>query len=539
MTNDVSTGKKLRDRMLVSTLTLGILLVISMAFLILRNDPAYRASQSLNAAFRIINLVASEAPGPDSLFVAAAEGIMDRLDPYSFYLPPENLDIVMDDTEGLYSGIGIEMVILDGLITVVSPVPGSPAYRAGIRTGDRIVEIDGESARDITAFAAAQRIRGPEGSIVELTIERPGRESTFRVSVTRESIELRPVSLATVTADSIGYVRLTRFSYGAADMLDSVMHELIAGGAQSCILDLRGNPGGMLDEAVVVASCFLPEGTVVCETRGREPAMSSVLTTEMEPVSAEIPLVVLIDAGSASASEVVSAAIADHQRGVLVGQRSFGKGYIQSLYHVSADHAVQLTIGQYLTPGGYTFAHIDPLAADSTVGDGDSLIVPGVVPHVKIVESEPTYCESQLLQQGVFIDFVVNHSSELRSSSFSVLWNECQRHLKQVADCQSLLDQALIAADEVAADSPLSPKFQETLAQFRQAESRYQKTTAPDSAWVHGRLAETLVMFGGEPGIRFFSDYAQADPFILEAQTILHNRHVYDSLRARPPAPVF
>lgn len=517
-------------------LTLAIIVVAG--YLVLA-DPQFRAVRLLNSAYRIITLAASEAPGADSLALAAADGMTSLLDPYSQYLPPERWEIMREETEGVYYGIGVEMVILDGVVTVVSPIQGSPAHRAGIRAGDRIVQIDGKSARGITSMEAADRIRGPRGSAVILGVERPGVDRLLVFELDRDEVMIRPVTVAGMAADGIGYIRLARFSAGAAEMLDSVLQEFIINGSTGWIFDLRGNPGGLLDEATAVAGCFLPEGTAVCETRGRQRLTSFSSPSIGEPISVDMPLVVLIDEGSASASEIVAAAIADHHRGVIVGRRSFGKGLVQSFFSLGERQALQMTTGRYFTPGGYSFYHPRGQAEEDQATSGKSPDREGgLIPHLIVDAAAPSMVEGELMQNGIFLNYVAVNADSMERMQFEALWENFLAEIQQVEiQYVTPLEYAFAVAESTAAYSLVAEDWARAFVNLQSSiEIDRRMELAAAEPRLKMRLAESAILFGGDRGIRYLPQYLMLDVDTRTALEVLGNPERYRALRETPPA---
>jgi len=510
--------------------------IVAAVFLI-QTDERLDQLRLLNSAYTIIRSVGLESPGSDSLLLAAADGMMAGLDPYCEYMPPSRWEIMREETEGLYHGIGVEMVIDDGLITVVSPIPGSPAERAGLRPGDRIVEIDGKTARDITSAEAADRLRGDAGTMVTVGIERAGFDILLTFELERAEIIMEPVSFSGMTPEKIAYIRLTRFSPGAATMLDSVLSRFMAEGSKGWILDLRGNPGGYLDQAVEVAGCFLPRGALVCETRGRRRLLSFSLYNEQDPVSTEIPLVVLINEGSASASEIVAAAIADHRRGVIIGRRSFGKGLVQSITTLGVENFLQLTTGRYFTPGGYSFSRTwgddEP---DSLVPVQAGVQEGGLEPHITIDVDNISGPEIELARRGAFLSYVASVYDSLPGASFSSIWD---RFLLSIGgekmEFFTRVELAIAQAEEVAGQSLIA-------SEWKQAFSGLRAPIAADHAdelaralpRLKIRLAETLVLNGNLHGAAFLPSYLSLDPDTRAALDVLGDPARYQSVLRQP-----
>ena len=521
-----------RDRRLrTAVLAATIVVVILIAGYLVATDPQYHSVRLLNAACSTIADSAVYAPGADTLVVAGADGMLSLLDPYCLFLPPVRRDILREETEGLYYGIGIEMVIYGGVVTVVSPIAGSPAYRAGVRAGDRIVRIDGKPATGITTGEAMRRLRGPRGTRVSVTVERPGVAYPLTFELARDEIVVRPVAFAGLTAEGIGYVRLVRFSPTAAEMLDSVLQQFLSQGSRGWVLDLRGNPGGFLDQAIDVAGCFLPQGALVCETRGRNRFANSSLFTSDEPVSTTIPLVVLIDGGSASASEIVAAAITDHHRGVIVGRRSFGKGLVQSQGVLNGEYGLQLTTARYYTPGGYTFSHTWP-GEDTVAQSQQDVRQGGLLPDFEVTGEGPFAAEAEVMRRGMYLNFVAMIGDSTTGVSFDSLWSGFL-HSLDAAETRFATPVALMIAEaeSVAASSPLAAEWK----------TAFNRLTVPVTAEREAelaramprlkmRLTESLMLYGGERGRRFLPTYLALDDDTRTAVEILSDPRRYQSL---------
>ncbi|MCK4771517.1 MAG: S41 family peptidase [Candidatus Latescibacteria bacterium] len=290
------------------------------------------------------------------LAVAGIKGMLSRLDPYSdFYVEEQDEGAVADleiTTTGTYSGIGATIGYAGGVLSIISPMKGSPALGAGLQAGDVIAEIDGTPSRHFSTAKAASMIKGPVGTQVTLMIEREGIPEPLEIIITRAQIEVNDVSAAVFAAPGIAYVEIGRFTRNTGRFLLEALRKLEAEQPmEGLILDLRGNPGGMLDEAVAVADPFLPRGELVVYTRGRIPEMKADLETK-EDQFFKGRLVVLVNQGSASASEIVAGAVQDLDRGVIVGKTSFGKGLVQSVGEISEGNKFRLTTGEYFTPSG-------------------------------------------------------------------------------------------------------------------------------------------------------------------------------------------
>ncbi|MBU2339894.1 MAG: S41 family peptidase [Alphaproteobacteria bacterium] len=313
---------------------------------------------SLFATYQRIKASYVEPVEDDVLIRGAIDGMLAALDPHSAYLDGSDLERLETLIDGNYSGLGLSVVLEDGAVKVISPFRGSPAEDAGMKAGDYITHLDGELIYGGDLDEAVARMRGPAGSSIRLTIFRPGRDEPFDVSVTRGVIELEPVTHELMPGN-IGHIMVNEFSRDVgSDVLASwdALEEEASGRLSGLVLDMRSNPGGSLDEAVALSDLFLDDGRIVSQ-RGRARGESVVYEAETVfrgDIAEGVPIIVLIDAGSASASEIVAGALQDHRRAVIMGDRSFGKGSVQSLLPLGRDSALKLTTARYYTPAGHS-----------------------------------------------------------------------------------------------------------------------------------------------------------------------------------------
>jgi carboxyl-terminal processing protease len=273
-------------------------------------------------------------------------------DPLSAYLSPQRLARLAESTSGRYAGIGAQIDVRDGWITIVAPLPESPASTAGIATGDRIVEVDGKPLRNVTVEEAQKALRGPDGSHVALTVERPGIVPKLHFDFQRREIHVHSVQHALILGNGVGYVDLTVFNEAATADLKTAIDSLQRAGMRSLVLDLRSDPGGLLDQGVSVTDLFLDAGQRIVSTRGRTPEATRDFVDQTPQLWPRLPLVVLVDSATASASEILAGALQDHDRAVLVGSATYGKGSAQNLYRLADGGAVKLTTALWYTPSG-------------------------------------------------------------------------------------------------------------------------------------------------------------------------------------------
>lgn len=287
----------------------------------------------------------------EELINGAIEGMLQRLDPHSAFMGRDDFKEMQISTQGEFGGIGIEITLQNGRLTVISPIEDTPAFKAGMKSGDVILEIDGAPTQDITLVEAVKKIRGPKGSKVELTILRKGGNAPEKVSLVRDTIPIKSAK-SEMLEDGYLYLRLTRFNENTTEEMKKLLKK--AGGksgVKGLVLDLRNNPGGLLDQAVSVADAFLPAGNVVY-IQGRDAASRKDFNAKTTADDIDAPMVVLINAGSASASEIVAGALQDRDRALLVGEKTFGKATVQTVIPLADESGIKLTTALYYTPKG-------------------------------------------------------------------------------------------------------------------------------------------------------------------------------------------
>jgi carboxyl-terminal processing protease len=288
----------------------------------------------------------------EALIDAAIRGMLQELDPHSSYLTKERFEGITEQHQGEYFGIGIQFDIIEGWLTVISPIEGSPSYDLGLRPGDRIVRIEGESARNITNDEVFDKLRGPKGTKVKVTVRREGIDEPMEYEITRDRIPIYSVPYHFMVAPGTGYVRMIRFAASTIEELDNALEDLESQGMRRLILDIRDNSGGYLNQAVEVADKFIEGGKILVYTKGRIPSSSQEYYSTDEATLKRYPLIVMISHGSASASEIVSGAVQDWDRGLVVGETSFGKGLVQRPFKMRDGSGLLLTVARYYTPSG-------------------------------------------------------------------------------------------------------------------------------------------------------------------------------------------
>ncbi|WP_417316763.1 S41 family peptidase [Emcibacter sp.] len=311
----------------------------------------------------------------EELIEAAINGMLASLDPHSSYLNPKNFEDMQVQTRGEYGGLGLEVTQESGVVRVVSPIDDTPAAKAGMKAGDYITHLDGEQVMGLTLNEAVEKMRGEVGEPIVLTVVRKGEKAPLEITITRDVIKIKSVRYR--VEDEIGYVRITSFTETTENNLKdalSAIKEELGDNLQGIVLDLRNNPGGLLDQAIAVSDAFLDRGEVVSTRTRNDRSVQRYNARKGDLINGK-SLVVLINGGSASASEIVAGALQDHQRGVVVGTQSFGKGSVQTVIPLGANGAMRLTTAYYFTPSGTSI-------------QGDGIIPDVVVEQLRLEDAE-------------------------------------------------------------------------------------------------------------------------------------------------------
>jgi len=334
-------------------LSLAVLLTVSFSSAFAQNNTSetYRQLDLFGDVFERVRADYVKEVGDEELIEAAINGMLSSLDPHSSYLSPKSFKDMQVQTRGEFGGLGIEVTMESGFVKVVSPIDDTPAFRAGIKAGDFITHLDEKPVQGLALSEAVERMRGKIDTDIKLTIRREGREP-FDVTLTRAAIKIQSVRWR--TEEDIGYVRITSFSEQTeAGLIRAVdrIKEKLGDEMLGLVLDLRNNPGGLLDQAIKVSDAFLDRGEIV-STRARRVQDAQRFNAKKGDLLAGKPVVVLVNGGSASASEIVAGALQDHRRAIILGTQSFGKGSVQTIVPLSGHGAIRLTTAQYFTPSG-------------------------------------------------------------------------------------------------------------------------------------------------------------------------------------------
>jgi carboxyl-terminal processing protease len=367
----------LKNKLSMLLLTLTLVLLVGMVSSGRSEVPkagaanVYQELQLFTDVLTIVKRSYVEEVSVKDLIYGAIEGMLASLDPHSSFMSPEIYKEMKVDTRGEFGGLGIEISLRDSLLTIVSPIEDTPASRAGLQAGDQILKIEDQYTKDMEIMEAVQLMRGAPGSKITITIMRPSFEKPQAFTLEREVIKVQSVKSRTLEK-GFGYVRLVQFQERSSEDLAKALEKLRednGGTLQGLVLDLRNNPGGLLDQAVDVADQFVSEGLIVY-TKGREADAQMEFAAKRSGTEPDYPMVVLINGGSASASEIVAGALQDHGRAVIMGVQSFGKGSVQTIIPLSDDSGLRLTTAKYYTP------------------NGTSIQARGIVPDIEVPQSE-------------------------------------------------------------------------------------------------------------------------------------------------------
>ncbi len=343
----------------------------------------YRQLNLFGDVFERVRSDYVEKPDDAKLVEAAINGMLSSLDPHSSYMSPKSFRDMQVQTRGEFGGLGIEVTMENDVVKVVTPIDDTPAYRAGVLAGDLITELDGEPIRGLTLSQAVDKMRGPVNTPITITVVRKGAEDPLKIKIVRDVIRIQSVR-SRVEGD-IGYIRITQFNEqtfeGLQKAIKDINKEVPADKLKGYILDLRNNPGGLLDQAIAVSDAFLDRGEIV-STRGRNASETQRYNARAGDLTKGKPVIVLINGGSASASEIVSGALQDHRRATVLGTRSFGKGSVQTIIPLGANGAIRLTTARYYTPSGR------------------SIQAKGIAPDIEVLQELPDELKGKVTTKG-------------------------------------------------------------------------------------------------------------------------------------------
>lgn len=346
----------LKNKIKVFTIALFCFVFLNSVYA--KSDTTYDELRKMIDIMEIIGDKYVEERENKDLVIGAIKGLVRTLDPYSQYMTEKDYKDMKTETKGSFGGVGIRITTQNNELTVVTPMPDTPAYYAGILPDDKIIKIDGKSTQDITTDEAVKLMRGNPGTKVVLTIYRPSTKEELTFNIIRKKIKIETVKKK-VLDDNIGYIRLSEFNAQSPKDVSDALKSLSKDKMKALIFDLRNNPGGLLDSAINICSLFIKEDSLVVSTKCKDKTLEQYYYTQKKPDFAELPVVVLINRGSASASEIVTGTLQDYKRALVIGSNSFGKGTVQTIMPLSDGSALRLTIAKYCLPSGKMITHSD------------------------------------------------------------------------------------------------------------------------------------------------------------------------------------
>jgi len=323
----------------------------------------FRISKNLtifNSVFRDLDIFYVDTLNYDKMVKTAIDNMLEKLDPYTVYLPEEETDDLTFMTTGEYAGIGAVITKKDKDVCISEPYEGKPAQRNGVRAGDIILQVDGKDVTGLSVNDVSALLKGTPNTTIKLKLNRPGEKKPLEISFLREKIQMNPVAYSAIISDKVGYVMLSEFTDRAAiELKDAILELVKQHQIESLVLDIRNNGGGLIDEAVKIVGYFVPKGTDVVTTKGKNKEADRTYKTPAEPIFPQMKLVVLANRSSASASEILAGSIQDLDRGVIVGERTFGKGLVQNIRPISYGGHLKVTTAKYYIPSGRCIQAID------------------------------------------------------------------------------------------------------------------------------------------------------------------------------------
>lgn len=536
---------------------LAITLAISSAFVI-PTDKYFEITRNLDifaSLYKEVNAYYVDEVDPQKAIRTGINAMLESLDPYTNYIPEEDLEAYVTMTTGEYGGIGAMIGNLNNKVIVTMPNEGFPAEKAGIKIGDEIIQINetntvGKNTAEISAL-----LKGNAGTNLTVKVKRGDENLSFEL--TRAKIIINNVPYSGMIADDIGYIKLTEFTTNAAKEVKTALTDLKKAGASKIILDVRGNPGGILQEAVEICNLFIPKQKVVVETKGKTPNWNNVYRTSNRPVDMEIPLVVLTSSGSASAAEIVAGTLQDYDRGVLIGRKTFGKGLVQTTRPLGYNSQLKLTVAKYYTPSGRCIQAIDYSLRnpDGSVGKiPDSLKVAfktdngrtvydggGITPDITVPSEYLSSIALSLMTNAHIFNFATQfyytHPQAPDMNNFEVsdeLYREFMATVKDVhLDYASDLENAVDQFEAAAEKSNQLDELKDELNQLKLAVQHSQeKDLITHQDQIRSLLAEEIIaryyLLKGE-----IANSITHDPDVSEAIALLNNPNKYSALLAK------
>lgn len=492
----------------------------------------------------------------DELFNSSFEGMLANLDPYSVLLRTDDYEALREAATGRYEGIGIDIDFRDGEVTIITPLEGTPASGLGLRSGDKIVKIEGREVSRLTNSEFNDLARGKSGTSVRLTIERPGTMNPMEYVVERAVVEIHPVKYSGMLDQTVGYVRISKFAEKAGDEFETALRDLKSRGCRALILDLRSNGGGLMDQAISVVSQFVPKDRLVVYTKGQSQSTQRRYLSTGDPIFPDGDLVVLVDSGTASAAEIVSGAVQDMDRGVIMGTVTYGKGLVQNVFEwEGSEYALKLTTSKYYIPSGRSIqkpersfkngildkelsklAKSDPKVFKTNNGRkvfGNG----GITPDLPIARKGLQPLEHNLSRENLFFQFAVEHTSKIRAIArdFAVT-DDVIRDFRSFVRSKgftytSSTEELLANLESAAANEGKSKALTAEIESLRKAIAREKEQDFERSReFIRSALRREILYIKFGDSAVYEEIITKEDPAVQQAIDVLKNRGKYNSI---------
>ncbi|GAB4131629.1 MAG: S41 family peptidase [Bacteroidia bacterium] len=521
-----------------------------------REDHQFEISKNMEifgTLYQQLNKLYVDEPKPGQLMKTGIDAMLASLDPYTNYITEEEIEDYKIQISGHYGGVGVQVRIIDGEFVVAEPYEGFAAHKAGIKAGDIIQEVNGNKIKGKTFEQVGKLMKGVAGSPVKVKILRPGETEPREYDLLREEVKVKNVTHSTLLENNTGYIRLSNFMENAGVEVRQSVLDLKEKGATSFILDLRGNPGGLLQEAVNIVNCFVERGQLIVSMKGRVREWDKQFRTSMTPVDTKVPLVVLTDEHSASASEIVAGSLQDLDRAVVVGQRSFGKGLVQQTVPLVYNSMLKVTIAKYYTPSGRCVQSLDYSHRDANGVSRvpDSLITAfktkngrtvwdglGVIPDIELPGRTYSVLADTLMKKGIIFNYATEyarkHASIAAPDQFTLSDTEydefvkwaAAKNVKYVTPEEKALKQFKKNADQSGAFNTFS-------ADYTQLSKKLEDSKADDFVQYK---SEIKVLLESEIASRYYYQQGRVaaslrnDPVMTEAMGLLKNTQKLNSI---------
>ncbi len=493
----------------------------------------------------------------DELFNSSFDGMLENLDPYSVLLRSDDYDALKESAYGRYEGIGIDIDMRNGEVTIITPLEGTPAARLGFRPGDKIIRIEGKLVANLSNSEFNELARGKAGTKVRLTIDRPGVAHPMDYEVERAVVEVHPVKYYGMLDASLGYVRVSKFAEKTGDEFRDALSSLKSKGCRSLILDLRSNGGGLMDQAIAVVSQFIADDKLVVYTKGQSQSSQRRYLSTGNPLFSTGDLVVLVDSGTASAAEIVTGALQDWDRGVIMGTTTYGKGLVQNIFEWdNADYALKLTTSKYYIPSGRSIQKPERSYKNGSLAKGALVKANGeekkpyktnggrrvyagggITPDVSVSRTGLRPIEYNLTRENLFFQFAVDYTSRVKEIPRSIvvgddLIREFQAFTKSRGfDYKTNTEQLLDDLDSTAAAEEKSESFAKELSVLRKAIQREKEQDFENARdFIRSAIRREILYIKHGDSAVYEEVITKEDPVVKQAMELLKDRGKYTGL---------